>query len=295
MAVLKYRGSGGTIQTLLDVTGTLARIGALETKTNNLQTTVNTLNASSGWKRLSKNCWYKKVGLWCTVQCDYISLSASTWKTLGTLPAGYRPVITGLTDKFKVVSGAAFHRGENNIGLIEIDGSGVVSMYATVASDYWSANSGCAAGAGERLGGQDGIVRAGDIGDMEIREALRRHLRLRGPADAHGQHREHIFGEHLLRRLRRRLVPQRAVHRSAGRSRDDSIGTSDRVGRDGLELEAVNVVNADGAPAVGRPGDEHIRHGLLPRGRSLEVALTFRAPPLLRFPETLGREREWRS
>ena len=30
---------------------------------------------------------------------------------------------------------------------------------------------------------------------------------------------------------------------------------------------------------VGRPGDEHIRHGLLPRGRSLEVALTFRAPP----------------
>lgn len=46
----------------------------------------------------------------------------------------------GLTDKFKVVSGAAFHRGENNIGLIEIDGSGVVSMYATVASDYWSAN-----------------------------------------------------------------------------------------------------------------------------------------------------------
>ena len=50
MAVLKYRGSGGTIQTLLDVTGTLARIGALETKTNNLQTTVNTLNASSGWK-----------------------------------------------------------------------------------------------------------------------------------------------------------------------------------------------------------------------------------------------------
>lgn len=49
-------------------------------------------------------------------------------------------MITGLTDKFKVVSGAAFHRGENNIGLIEIDGSGVVSMYATVASDYWSAN-----------------------------------------------------------------------------------------------------------------------------------------------------------
>lgn len=124
MAVLKYRGSGGTIQTLLDVTGTLARIGALETKTNNLQTTVNALNASSGW----------------TVQCDYISLSASTWKTLGTLPAGYRPVVTGLTDEFKVVSGAAFHRGENNIGLIEIDGSGVVSMYATVASDYWSAN-----------------------------------------------------------------------------------------------------------------------------------------------------------
>lgn len=38
------------------------------------------------------------------------------------------------------------------------------------------------------------------------------------------------------------------------------------MGRDGLELEAVNVVNADGAPAVGRPGDEHIRHGLLPRG-----------------------------
>lgn len=147
MAVLKYRGSGGTIQTLLDVTGTLARIGALETKTNNLQTTVNTLqttvntlNASSGWKRLSKNCWYKKVGLWCTVQCDYISLSARKWKTIGTLPAGYRPVITGLTDEFKVVSGAAFNRGENNIGLIEIDGSGVVNMYATVASDYWSAN-----------------------------------------------------------------------------------------------------------------------------------------------------------
>lgn len=91
MAVLKYRGSGGTIQTLLDVTGTLARIGALETKTNNLQTTVNTLNASSGWKRLSNNCWYKKVGLWCTVQCDYISLSASTWKALGTLPADGLP------------------------------------------------------------------------------------------------------------------------------------------------------------------------------------------------------------
>ena len=49
-------------------------------------------------------------------------------------------MITGLTDEFKVVSGAAFHRGDNNIGLIEIDDSGVVSMYATVASDYWSAN-----------------------------------------------------------------------------------------------------------------------------------------------------------
>ncbi len=73
MTVLKYRGSNGAIKTLLDVTGTLSRIGALETKTNNLQTTVNALNASSGWKRLSKNCWYKKVGLWCTVQCDYIS------------------------------------------------------------------------------------------------------------------------------------------------------------------------------------------------------------------------------
>lgn len=91
-------------------------------------------------ERLSKNCWYKKVGLWCTVQCDYISLSASKWKALGTLPAGYRPVIKELTDEFKVVSGAAFNRGENNIGLIEINGSGVVSMYATVASDYWSAN-----------------------------------------------------------------------------------------------------------------------------------------------------------
>lgn len=49
-------------------------------------------------------------------------------------------MITGLTDEFKVVSGAAFHRGENNMGLIEINGSGMVSMYATVASDYWSAN-----------------------------------------------------------------------------------------------------------------------------------------------------------
>lgn len=88
MAVLKYRGSDGAIKTLLDVTGTLSRIGALETKTNNLQTTVNALNASSGWKRLSKNCWYKKVGLWCIVQY----------------------------------------------------GSGMVSMYATVASNYWSAN-----------------------------------------------------------------------------------------------------------------------------------------------------------
>ena len=98
MTVLKYRGSGGAIKTLWEVTGTVSRIGAMETKTNNLQTTVNALNASSGWKRLSKNCWYKKVGLWCTIQCDYISLSASTWKTLGTLPAGYRPVVTGLTD-----------------------------------------------------------------------------------------------------------------------------------------------------------------------------------------------------
>lgn len=140
MAVLKYRGSDGAIKTLLDVTGTLSHIDALETKTNKLQTTVNALNASSGWKRLSKNCWYKKVGLWCTVQCDYVSLPASKWKIFGTLPAGYRPVVTELTDEFKVVSGAAFNRGENNIGIIEIDGSGVVSMYATVASDYWSAN-----------------------------------------------------------------------------------------------------------------------------------------------------------
>lgn len=84
MAVLKYRGSNGTIQTLLDVTGTLARIGALETKTNNLQTTVNTLNASSGWKRLSKNCWYKKVGLWCIVQCDYMEV-ALTFRALPLL------------------------------------------------------------------------------------------------------------------------------------------------------------------------------------------------------------------
>lgn len=139
MAVLKYRGSGGTIQTLLDVTGTLARIGALETKTNNLQTTVNTLNASSGWKRLSKNCWYKKVGLWCTVQCDYISLSASTWKTLGTLPTGYRPILTGLGDGVSSVTGAAFHRGQNDIGMIKIDSNGAVEMFATVASNYWGA------------------------------------------------------------------------------------------------------------------------------------------------------------
>lgn len=140
MSAIKYRNSNGSYTTLLDVTSVLSRISSLETKANSLQSSVNALQASSGWKRLSNNCWYKKVGLWCTVQCDYISLSASTWKTLGTLPAGYRPVITGLTDRFKVVSGAAFHRGENNIGLIEINGSGAVSMYAPVASDYWSAS-----------------------------------------------------------------------------------------------------------------------------------------------------------
>lgn len=132
MPVLKYRGSSGIV-TLLDITGTLNRISTLESNTA-------TLSASSGWRRLSANCYYKKVGLWCVVQCDYISLTASTWKTLGTLPSGYRPILTGLGDDISTITGAAFHRGQNNIGMIRVDSSGAVEMFATVASNYWGAS-----------------------------------------------------------------------------------------------------------------------------------------------------------
>ena len=118
MPVLKYRGSSGIV-TLLDITGTLNRIATLESDTTTLKSSVSTLSSSSGWRKLSTNCYYKKVGLWCIVQCDYISLSASTWKTLGTLPTGYRPILTGLGDGVSSVTGAAFHRGQNDIGMIK--------------------------------------------------------------------------------------------------------------------------------------------------------------------------------
>ena len=139
MSAIKYRNSNGSYTTLLDVTSVLSRISSLETKANSLQSSVNALQASSGWKKLTTNCFYKKVGTWCVVQCDYISLSANKWKTLGTLPSGYRPVMTGVSGDVKGISGTANNRGENNVGIIDISPSGSVDMYATVSSDYWTA------------------------------------------------------------------------------------------------------------------------------------------------------------
>jgi hypothetical protein len=137
MTVLKYRDASG-IQTLLDVTTMQNDVSGLKTMVSNLQSTVNALNAATNWMELATNCYYKKVGKLCFIQCDYITLSASTWNKLGTLPAGYRPVVTGLTGDFTNLSFPASLRGADNVGIMNVEVDGSVSMYATIASSYWS-------------------------------------------------------------------------------------------------------------------------------------------------------------
>lgn len=139
MTILKYRGASG-VQTLIDITATLNDISNLKTRTSSLEGKVSVLDVATGWTRLSYNCFYKKIGKICFVQCDYMTLEARIWKTIGTLPAGYRPIATGLSDDVDKVMNAAVHRGDNNVGIIQVSSDGKVEMFSTVASNYWAAS-----------------------------------------------------------------------------------------------------------------------------------------------------------
>ena len=137
MTTIKYR-NGGSVQTLLDVTALLNRVSALETKTNSLQGTVDALNARTNWLRLGKNCYCKKTGNIVTVVFDYCYISGGNWTTLGTLPSGYRPASTGFGEDVDKVVMSIVQRGGNNVGIMEVATSGLVKIYGTATSDYWS-------------------------------------------------------------------------------------------------------------------------------------------------------------
>lgn len=141
MTSIKYRNANGTYATLLDVTALLNRVSALETKTNSLQGTVDALNARTSWLRLGKNCYYKKVGNIVTIVFDYCYISGGNWTTLGTLPYGYRPASTGFGEDVDKVVMSIVQRGGNNVGIMEVATSGLVKIYGTVTSDYWSGSA----------------------------------------------------------------------------------------------------------------------------------------------------------
>ena len=71
-------------------------------------------------------CAYRKQGSLVCVVCDYLQVTAGTTKTLGTLPAGFRPSRT--------VLGMGYPRGVNNCGQVSVSTDGRVQIWCAVTS-----------------------------------------------------------------------------------------------------------------------------------------------------------------
>lgn len=78
-------------------------------------------------------CAYRKCGNLVSVVCDYLSCTANSTKTLGTLPTGYRPK--------KTILGCGYIRGISSSGQITINPTGQVQIYCTASSDGYFGGS----------------------------------------------------------------------------------------------------------------------------------------------------------
>ena len=86
-----------------------------------------------GWRELlAGGAWYARFGGCVVVQILNISMSSAGYRTIGTLPTGYRPrsAFRG-TD-----AGIAFCTSEQQMGYIYIGTDGLVRMYANASGDY---------------------------------------------------------------------------------------------------------------------------------------------------------------
>lgn len=95
--------------------------------------TIQTAN-DSGLIELTADCKYRKVGRMVTVQfySDTTSLSANTWKTLGTLPSGFRPI----NELFAALGCGS--RYCQYLGSAYISTSGEVQVVCTSSVTNWS-------------------------------------------------------------------------------------------------------------------------------------------------------------
>ena len=115
------KGSGGTYNVANEITTLRDSVSQTSNKIAGVAwTKIYTDNSNDGY------CAYAKFGPIVVVNCDYLSISTKTIKTLGTLPTGCRPK--------KSVLGMAYARGENSCGQITVASDGKVQAYYSSSS-----------------------------------------------------------------------------------------------------------------------------------------------------------------
>ena len=95
---------------------------------------VNNKVEPESWTLLANTVYYKKCGNIVTVRgysTGTVSLTQNDYKTLGTLPSGYRPSMD---------LGFPFTRigGTDPVGIVRIKTDGVIDIYSTTAGSYWA-------------------------------------------------------------------------------------------------------------------------------------------------------------
>lgn len=81
----------------------------------------------------SGTVWYRKSGGLACIIISFISVEAKKIKTLGTLPAGMRPVIDSL--------GFAYVRGTTAVGQVTVGTDGSVAVWSNIATDGYFSGS----------------------------------------------------------------------------------------------------------------------------------------------------------
>lgn len=88
----------------------------------------------SGWQQMSATgggtIKYRKKGGIVYVTFSNIAVSASSWLTIGTLPAGYRPA-------FDTRASISYNAAGTANGEVYIESDGVIKSYGSNASPYW--------------------------------------------------------------------------------------------------------------------------------------------------------------
>lgn len=119
--------ASATSKGIMQVGGGLTVSGGIVSVDNGAYVNLYTDPASGGY------CAYRRSGGLVCVVCDYVSSEAQTYKRLGTLPAGCRPVRT--------VLGMAYPRGGNSCGQITVDPDGKVNLYTFEGSSGYIGGS----------------------------------------------------------------------------------------------------------------------------------------------------------